>query len=342
VTIREYSRRLGKISDDQLRAALQRFGLGEFVCAEPISFGLFGQNLFLTSTQGEFILRGAPHYDWQFPTEQFFVEHLHSKTRVPVPYPYLFDPSTDIFGWWFVIMPRMPGLQMADARIAASLTQSDRRTIARALAEMLVEIQTLTWVYAGKYDIVTSTVQAFKTDYRDWIIKRIRQLLLEAQRCNNHTPQSDATWVESVLERVSHALHTPYQPCVVLEDYKEHNIVVERAANDWRVSGVFDLMTAHFGDGEADLARQVGTYLRENPALADVFVAAYLRNKTIQPGFAERQQLYMLYDSIIIWSFWQRQAGGLPEDKTLTFKQWAIPFVSYWENHGALQTPAQR
>src|SRR5215831_2078847 len=109
MTTREYSKRLGKLSDEQLQAALKRFDLGEFVCAEPISFGLFGQNLFLTSTLGEFVLRGSPHYDWQFPAEKFFVEQLHHKTRVPVPYPYLFEPSSDIFGWGFVIMPRMPG-----------------------------------------------------------------------------------------------------------------------------------------------------------------------------------------------------------------------------------------
>ena len=330
--LREYSKRLGKISDEQLQAALSRFGLGELVRAGPISFGLFGQNLFVTSTQGEFVLRGAPHYDWQFPTEQFFVEQLHSKTRVPVPYPYLFDPSAEIFGWGFVIMPRMPGLQLADKQVASMLDWDDRREIARALARTLAEMQTLTWDHAGKYDPVTKNVQPFTPNYRAWIVARIRELLAEALGLNNHTPPSDAAWVESIIDRVAPALHASFQPCVVLEDYKEHNVVVERTADGWRVSGVFDLMTAHFGDGEADLARQVGTYLRENPTLADVFVAAYLRNKTAQPGFAERQQLYMLYDSIIIWSFWQRQAGGLPEDKTLTFQQWATRFVSYWEN----------
>ena len=59
----------------------------------------------------------------------------------------------------------------------------------------------------------------------------------------------------------------------------------------------------------------------------------YLNNKVLQPGFAERQQLYMLYDSLIIWSFWQGHAGGLPEDKTLTLEQWAGPFVTYWEKY---------
>src|SRR6266496_1680075 len=103
----KYSSRLGNLSDDQLQAALDRFSLGRFVRAEPIPFGLFGQNLFLTSTTGDYVLRGVPHYDWQFPTEQFFAEQLHQKTRVPVPYPYRLESATDIFGSAFILMPRM-------------------------------------------------------------------------------------------------------------------------------------------------------------------------------------------------------------------------------------------
>ena len=337
MTTREYSKRLGRISDQQLQAALEHFDLGKFIRAESISFGLFGQNLFVTSTQGEFVLRGVPHYEWQFPTEQFFTEQLHQRTGVPVPYPYLFEPSTDIFGWGFVIMPRMSGLQIADKQVVASLSWGDRRGIAQALAKTLIEAQTLTWAYAGKYDVTTGTVQPLNQDYREWVVGRIRELLTQAQSYNPHTSASDAAWVESLITKASHSLRTPYSPCIVFEDYKEPNAVVERTSNDWRVSGVFDLMTAHFGDGEADLSRQVGAYLRENPVLADDFVQAYLQHKAVQPGFVERQQLYMLYDSLIIWSFWQGHAGGLPEDKTLTFEQWASPFISYWEKFAVLQ-----
>ena len=64
---REYSKDLGLLSPDQFQAALSRFGLGNFLHAEPIPFGLFGQNVFLTSTVGEFVLRGRPHFPWQFP-----------------------------------------------------------------------------------------------------------------------------------------------------------------------------------------------------------------------------------------------------------------------------------
>ena len=333
MTIREYSTRLGNISDEQLQGALSYFDLGEFLSAEPIPFGLFGQNLFLTSTVGEFVLRGAAHYDWQFPTEKFFIEQLQAKTSAPVPYPYLFNPSKEIFGWSFVIMPRMPGLQLADAQVLARLSIAERRGVAQALAAMLIEIQTLTWEHAGRFNIATQMIEPMRQDYRSWIVQRIRELLLQAQSYNVNTTASDAAWVENIIERTTQAGLTPYQPCLVLEDYKEPNVVVMQDETRWQVSGVFDFMTAHFGDGEADLARQVGTYLREMPELADKFVQFYLDHKVVQPGFGKRQQLYMLYDSLLIWSFWQGQAGGLPEDKTLDLEQWAGPFVAYWEKY---------
>jgi len=331
MTIREYSKRLGKISEEQLQRALSHFELGTFLHAEPIPFGLFGQNLFVTSTAGEFVLRGCPHYDWQFPTEKFFIEQLHDRTRVPVPYPYLLNPSAEIFGWSFVIMPKMPGLQLADSQVTAGLSMNERRDITRALAAMLVEIQTLTWEHAGRFNIATQMIEPMQSDYRSWIVQRIRELLLQAQGHNENTTAADSAWVENIIARTADACLAPYETCLVLEDYKEPNVVVTQDQTQWRVSGVFDFMSSHFGDGEADLARQTGTYLRERPELADEFVQYYLDHTAVQPGFGKRQQLYMLYDSLLIWAFWQGHAGGLPENKTLNLEQWAGPFVAYWE-----------
>lgn len=92
--------------------------------------GVLGQNVFVTSTTGAWVLRGAPHYDWQLPAERFSCEQLHTRTRTPVPWPYLIDPSDDIFGWSYAIMPRMPGLQMSDPGVAGGLTHEDRLGLA--------------------------------------------------------------------------------------------------------------------------------------------------------------------------------------------------------------------
>ena|GEM_PF-5010758 len=130
-TAREYSKRLGVLSQRQFQAALDRFDLGELVRAEPIPFGNFGQNVFLTSSEGEYVLRGVPHYPWQFLKERFFTQLLHERTPVPVPWPYMLDSSDDIFGWSYVIMPRMPGLQLIDPDVRRTLGAGDRHGIYR-------------------------------------------------------------------------------------------------------------------------------------------------------------------------------------------------------------------
>jgi hypothetical protein len=113
---REYSKRLGTISDEQLQAALDRFGLGRLLAAESAEGGLFGQNVLLETTDGRFVFRGAPHWnpagedDWQFQKERYFSRLVHEATGgPPVPWPYEVEPGREIFGWGYAIQPRLAG-----------------------------------------------------------------------------------------------------------------------------------------------------------------------------------------------------------------------------------------
>ena len=103
MTGRIYSERLGAISDAQFAEATRRLGLGDFLSAEPVAAGLFGQNVFIATTTGQFVLRGAPHWvpvkrgdgtmQWerddrvQFAKEAFFIRETHAHTAAPVPWP---------------------------------------------------------------------------------------------------------------------------------------------------------------------------------------------------------------------------------------------------------------
>lgn len=341
----QYSLRLGEISPHQFQAALDRFDLGTFIQAEPIPFGLFGQNVFVSSTKGEFVLRGSPHFPWQFPAEQFFVQQLHEKTRTPVPHPYLIDPSHEIFGWSYAIMPRMPGLQVTDQGIKKTLSADDKKSIARALGENLAEMQKLTWPFSGRYHADTQTVQLFELRQElaypfpieadesvhaiapqavtcsETIVARIRHMLLKAATCNDRTPQADIEWVEEMLEQAKDALDDNFQPCFVMEDYKDANVTLTNEHGTWRVSGVFDLMEGYFGDGEIDLSRQVGVYMEEDPQLARGFIDAYRAQKPPRRGFEKRFPVYMLHDRLIIWTYFQRNHAVWWGD-SLMFREW--------------------
>jgi hygromycin-B 7''-O-kinase len=327
----EYTRRLGTIEPAQFQAALDRFDLGMLVAATPIPFGLFGQNVFVTSTRGEWVLRGCPHYNWQFPTEQFFVQLIHERTRVPVPHPYIVDPATDIFGWSYVWMPRMPGIPLADEVFVAQLSADAQFGLARAMARTLAELHTIHADYPGTYDYQTHTIQPFAKNYRNMILENIHDLLATSQSYNANTTVSDVAWVNQVIHDNQEAMHQPWSVSLVLRDYKAANMVAQQQQGEWHISGVFDLMEAHFGDGECDLARQVGHYLRADVPYVDEYIQEYLRRRPVMPGFVERQKLYMLYDSLIIWSYFQRTEGGMPGKKALSLEKWASPFLEFWK-----------
>ncbi len=295
--------------------------------AEPITGGLFGQNLFLTSTSGEYVLRGVPHYPWQFPAERFFARLLHERTTVPVPWPYLLDPTEDIFGWSYVIMPRMPGLQLSDPNVTAGLSRSDRLRIARAMGENLARMHELTWPFAGTCDLVSDSIARADDSYNAWA-SSIRAMLLRSWSYSDRTTDADVEWVERLISEPSPAFDVPYESCFVLGDYKEQNATVEKRDGVWRVSGVFDLMEGRFGDGDADLSRQTGLYLEQDPSLAREFLRSYLTNSSSRPGLADRLQVYMLHDRLIIWEYCQRPGHRAFWDPELTLQGWAEPYIT--------------
>lgn len=346
-----YSQRLGEITDQQFQAALDRFHLGHFIKAEAIPFGSFGQNVFVTSTEGEYVLRGDPHFWWQFPTEEFFTQLLHERTRVPVPWPYLIDPTPDIFGWSFVIMPRMPGLQLIDPHVKERLSAAERLGIAQALGENLAHMQEVTWPFAGRYNAATTSIEPFDLayelawpfpveslsqlaaieqtpiSYSERVKACLRYLLARAQEYNAvATTAEDILWVEKLIADAQDALDDTFEPCFLMEDYREGNLVVTQHDDRWQVSGVFDLMEAHFGDGEADLSRVIAGYLDEDQQLARTFFDIYRQRKPLRPGFARRFPIYMLLDRAILWEFFQRN-GRRWWEESWTFRDWASQYI---------------
>jgi hygromycin-B 7''-O-kinase len=330
------TQRLGALTSGQIQTALDRFSLGRFVRAEPASDGLFGQNVFVTSDTGEYVLRGAPHYDWQFPTERFFAQLLHERTVAPTPWPYLLDPTDDIFGWSYVLMPRMPGHSFTDSAWFATLSMDDRLSIASALGETLADLHALTWPFAGAYDAREDQVIPFPGGYGAWVIERIEGFLVEALAYPNHTPPDDTVWARDLIARGRDALAIPFQPCVVMEDYHPGNVTITGEDGRWRVSGVFDLMTLRFGDGEADLARLGRMYAYEEPRLAKAFICAYLDRRPPRPGFAQRFPIYLLHDSLIIWAFCLRNNDiWWPEGYTL--RSWVEETLEILRAQGLFQ-----
>lgn len=325
---REYSHRLGALTPPQFQAALTRFSLGDFIDATPVSQGLFGQNVFVTSTQGAYVLRGAPHYPWQFPKERYGATLLHEHTQVPVAYPYRLDTSTDIFGWPYLLMPRLHGISPADSH----LTGTEQLNIAQAMGQNLARLHALTWPFAGDYDLASDTIQPFAQGFAQWLVADIRRWLAAARQ-HGATTEGDVAWTERMIGDAQSALAVAFQPCFVMNDYNPGNVLVDRVHGAWQVTGLFDLMEYYCGDGEADLMRSIAIYLSggqpHDVQLAQAFVRAYLTQRPARSGFAERFALYMLRDRLIAWEYGTRPGiNWYPEYQS--FRDYAESYTQSW------------
>lgn len=329
IKTQSYSHRLGTLTGQQFQAALDHFQLGTLILAEPVRFGNIGQNAFLTSTQGEYVLRGAPLDADQFPGERWFMQQLHEHTRAPVPWPYLLDQNTDIFGWSYILMPRLPGLSLPDREARQRLGDGAHKSIARALGATLAELHSLTWPYIGNYDSGTDTILPAERSYPEQVLSNLKRGLEACCKATQRTTQGDCEWVDEVAAQGRDALHAPFQPRFVHGDYQESNVVVENTAGEWCVSGVFDMYPG-FGDPETDLPRPLASYLDAGkPDLVREFLNTYSSHRPLRPGFEKRFPLYMLQDRLSMWE-WAHREKRIWWDESLTLRGWAERFTSAW------------
>ena len=324
---REYSQRVGVLTHEQLQAALDRFGLGELRGAEPAPSGLFGQNVMLSSTAGEYVLRGAPWPAWQLPMEAYVAEIIHARTTVPAPWPYLIDEGADIFGWPFAIMPRLAGETVANYDELMRLTADERLAMARAMGEGLAALHAAPFDAIAKYDPEAGGYAAVNQPYDEWFEAYARDWLAMCRQASPATTDADVKWIETVIADAKNALAVPFVPALVHHDYKENNLVFLREGDGrWRVNGVFDLMECYAAEGEYDLARTFTGHVVGRPELAFAFLDAYAAVRGLRPGFVERFRLYLLVDRLIIWEYGQRNSIWFPEG--LAFRAYAEPGVA--------------
>ena len=330
-----YSNRLGDIPDSQGQAALTELGLGDLVSTTAIPFGLFGQNFFVTSTQGEFVICAAPHYAWQLPTEQYFAGVITRETTVPTPWPYLVSNSSHPFPWpWgYAAMPRLPGLLLADPEVYAALTAAQRASLAKAEGAMLWSLHRARSPMAGSFHVASGSIRPFAGGYLGRTIDRALQHVSLAFGHGAHS-QTDDDWVRGLVDSCR-SFGEPSGYSLVHEDFSRNNMTGTIDGDVVTITGLVDLMTSHYGDGLADLARQFSMFLLEpeGESLAQTFVHAYLARSGISgPDVRQRGLLYLLDERLIVWEYAARPGHESLDwwDRSLSLRNWLEPYLDAW------------
>jgi aminoglycoside phosphotransferase (APT) family kinase protein len=259
---------------------------------------------------------------WQFSKEKYFAEQLHVHTNAPVPWPMLHDQTSDILGWPYLVMPRMPGICFDERSIRKALAPETRRKVAVALAETLADAQRLTSPFPGDFGIESIELEP----YQGGATRRVAdETLAFADSQPGSMTDDDRAWIDAAMKR---ALVIPDRPNTFVHcDYKLNNLTVEERGGNWRVSGLFDLHEAQFGDGARDLVRQACSYLDTDPDLASIFVDAYLANVTADARIEDLVPLYAIHDRLKFWQFFSRPETRAEWTVGKTFRGWAERYV---------------
>lgn len=297
---RKYSERLGVISGEQLQSVADEFGIGRITAAEPAPGGLFGQIVYLTTTTGEYVMRGNPHGHVQLTKERCVAQLIHQRSSLPAPWPYRLSENTELFGWTYAVMPRLQGAtgsQLWD-------TADDQQRIAPAAAtgEALARLHEITAPFAGPYD---PTLDDFApvTDFAGWVLDRLDETRAECRAVNALTAQAEH-YIDATIEQCAEALTEPFEPVLVHHDFRPGNLTFELTGSSFEASGVFDLFETYFGDGEEDLVRMLNTV--ETDGQRHAFAGAYTTHRPLRPGTPERLAIYALADFLIIWGYGKR------------------------------------
>lgn len=325
---------IGDVSFSSLQEALHEFDLGILEEYKQTEKGVMGQTLLIRTSQGEYILKGNPLYVGQLQEEQFFAQQLAEHTAIPVPVPYLLQKNTDLLGWSYAIMPRLPGKHLYDSSHQAALGQDEQEEIASMLAHSLVELHRWKVPDAGEYDPIAERIVPFAGTYLDWLYGTIRHWLLDAQKYSVIT-DADIAWVDEQLRLAEVAFEAMPVPGFVMGDFKVENFVIQKIgshASDWRISGLFDFTTSYFGDGTADLTKMTAMYIHKNqPELAKRFLHTYrelvcANDEERCKHFAVRLGIHLLYQRILVWGE-AKATNRVTWEADLPFAVWAQRYI---------------
>ena len=312
--------------------AVRKAGLGEFVSAAPTTGGLFGQNVFLTTTRGDYVFRGAPHWHgggpndaWQFPKERLYADLLHARTTAPVAWPQQLNDSCQDFPWPYLITPRLPGLCLQDPAARKGLTREDFIEVARAMGGALADLQALTWDFAGDFDPDLQALAPYPGGYTAHLAREIH-CTAEATRPNGPLAAQDEQWLAALIQADTAVARGP-DTSFVHNDYTLGNVLFKRTSEGWRVSGVIDLMTSCFGDPAADLVRQSCAWIDVAPDGAATFLTAYRQAGGCAAPSPARLAAVAVYERLMIWGYFTRPDVAEPRLMGRTFRAWAEPYL---------------
>ncbi|MFC5463540.1 phosphotransferase family protein [Lederbergia graminis] len=315
---------LGDIANDEIQNILQKYHLGALIKANKTKNGAMKQTMFVTSTEGVFVIKGNPVYKGQLEEEGFFISELGKRTNLSLPLPYKIDSSLEIFPYPYAIMPLLPGFHFLHID---NYTIEEKKEITTALVNALKEMHSWKVSTYGEWNPITKSLQPFEQSFDQWLHNRVTYWLKDAEKYSTITNE-DWDWTSNFLNETLPYLSSLTRPTFVMGDFKPGNCLIDKNDDGWYVSGVFDFTNSYFGDPVADLIKFLTIFIDSNElGVAKHFIQSFYDDREDPYAFKQRLKLHMLQQRVLDWGC-AKAMNMVDWEEDISFKAWITKYMN--------------
>jgi Ser/Thr protein kinase RdoA (MazF antagonist) len=318
-------RGLDKLDAESVQAAADRFDLGTVVRWAPLAGGSVGNVFGLTTVAGRFVLRACiPPLDPDaLQRERYFARAVHERSSLAAPWPYLIDPSSEIFSWPYAITPHLPG------RTLHYQMDLEWRGVGAALGRAVAELDEVAWPAVGEWDAASDDIVPVDATPADWLLERVEALERRVAETSEPLDAASLAYVDDAV-RAALPLIGEFPPTYVHGDLGIGNFVAEDTDDAVAFTGVFDLGEGYCADPDENVAGLWWPLYWGRAGAAAGFLEGHRAVRPPRPGQDERLRAYDVFGMLKNWETGRRERFPW-YGSARTFREWSEPLLTQVE-----------
>ena len=216
--------------------------------------------------------------------ETYLLRILTSETGVPVPRVLYFDDSSALVPQPWALHTRLPGEPLS--AVLSTLDEFELQPVGYEAGRYLAHIHQIPLAEFGELFAAELSGQ---TSEQAYVANTIAQL---ADACTSGQLASPEIVEEFRRLATESELLDRRRPCLLHGDYTPQNIVVERGASGYHVTGILEFERALGGSPERDIAALLNWGTEQWPAFQTGLLDGYAESGTVSAKFWPRLRLY--------------------------------------------------
>ncbi|WP_378733376.1 phosphotransferase family protein [Nocardia brasiliensis] len=230
---------------------------------------------------------------WKQAKEVFVYRLLSDHGVGPVPTILRVEQDTGLLGCAYTVMTRLPGRPLS--HLSADL---DAAQVAHVYRQLGATLSAIHRIGQASYGYLTTRILDPEPDNTTYMKRQFAKKLAEFDQLGGD-PELQAAVRTYVASRTG-LLRNCAAPVLCHNDFHEGNILVDRAADGWTVTGFIDVENAIAADPLIDLAKTDYYSVQRNPVKRTALLAGY---GPLPADWPERSALYRLYHAVELWDW---------------------------------------